>query len=60
MPANPAKLKYIEKYRKENCRYIPIRFDKRKTEHQLMLKWLDSKTSKSEYIRNLILKDMNK
>lgn len=60
MPASPAKIKYIENYRKENCRYIPIRFDKRKEEHKRILEWLDSKNSKSEYIRNLILKDMNK
>lgn len=60
MPASKAKIKYIEKYRKENCRFVPIRFDKRKEEHKKMLEWLDSKTSKSEYVRNLILQDMNK
>lgn len=60
MPASKAKMKYMNEYRKENYRYVPIMFDKKNEEHKKMLQWLDSQASKSEYIRSLILKDMNK
>lgn len=60
MPASKNKMKYMNEYRKENYRYIPIMFDKKNELHQKMLAHLDSQPSKSEYIRNLILKDLNK
>lgn len=60
MPASKAKIEYMEKYRKENCRFVPVRFNLKNDEHKKILEWLDSQSSKSDYIRNLILQDMNK
>ena len=60
MPASKAKIKYIDKYRKENYRYVPIMFDLKNEEHKKMLEHLDNQKSKSEYIRNLILNDLKK
>ena len=56
MSVSESKVRYMEKYRKANLRYIPIRF--RKVEDEKMLEWLDGKESKSQYIKELILKDM--
>ena len=60
MSASESKIKYMNKYRKENYRYVPIMFDKKEELHQKLLAHLDSQPSKSEYVRNLILKDLNK
>jgi hypothetical protein len=55
--ANEKQIKYMDDYRKKNIRYIPVRF--RNVEDKEMLEWLDSKASKTAYIKDLILKDMN-
>ena len=55
--ANEKQIKYMDDYRKKNIRYIPVRF--RNVEDKEMLEWLDSKVSKTAYIKDLILKDMN-
>ena len=53
-----AQMKYMDKYRKEHLRYIPIRF--RIVEDKEILEWLDAKESKTAYIKKLILDDIEK
>lgn len=49
-------IKYMDDYRKKYIRYISVRL--RLVEDKKIIDWLDSKTSKTSYIKNLILKDM--
>lgn len=60
MPASKAKIKYIDKYRKENLKRCTITFNTKNELDREMLFFLDKQPSKNKFMKDLILKEMNK
>ena len=53
-----AKKLSIEKYRKKSCKIVQLRFFKKRDKD--VIEKLDSVENKTDYIRQLILNDINK
>lgn len=60
MPASKAKIKYIDKYRKANLKRQTVTFNTKNNIDNQMLAFLDKQPSKNKFIKDLILKEMNK
>lgn len=58
MTATEAEKRAIKKWMNKNIHYIKINFNKVKDKE--MIEWLETKSSKSAYIKKLIEEDMKK